>query len=372
MIIKMKSKKVGILNYYYSNENFGAVLQCYALQSYICDLGFDSYTIDFRNFPRRPDRALETFIKTYILQNPFEKFRKKWLKLSRRTYFWAFQLKGKFSDYEAFIVGSDQVWRATLGDQVLRFPHAIYFLSFVPQGKKRIAYGVSFGTNKWDVGMNSFYTELVKTEVQKFDHISVRESSGINICNEIFECNAVKVLDPVLLVGRHYFDRIIGSKPQSIKKEIIFYKLDINQTFEDMIDILSFQMKLPSRNIYYASAKKFLNKQFFSFIDVEEWLIKIRDGELIITDSYHCVCFCLLFEKQFIYFPNEKRGMDRLMDLLGLVGLLDRIYVSIDDLKTRHCWQDKIEYGSVNKILQLERAKSNSFLLHALEKNCIL
>jgi len=361
----MKSKKIGIINYYYSNENYGAVLQAYALQDYLINLGYDTKIINFRNFSRWPHRALLTALKTFIFSNPFERFRRKWLKLTP-NYFWASQLDKALPDFDTFIVGSDQVWRVFFGNSVARFPHTTFFLSFVPKGKKRIAYGASFGVDYWDVGVNISYTDIVKQEIKKFTAISVRESSGIAICKDVFGVEAIQVLDPTLLVGRTYFEQIIGNNNRKSKGGIIYYKLDTDTDFDATIGFLKHDLETFATNIYYLSVKSVLSKNVFSFYEVDDWLREIRDAELVVTDSFHCVCFCILFEKKFIYYPNKVRGMARLESLLGLLGLKDRIFVSSEDVKNRNIWKQPIDYANVNNILNIERIKSHVFLINAL------
>jgi len=362
----MISKKIGILNYYYSNENYGAVLQAYAIQDYLINLGYNVQILNFRNFPRRPDRAIVTAIKSFIISNPFERFRKKWIKLSTPNYFWYSQLNNAFLDFDTFIVGSDQVWRASFGNSVAHFPHTAYYLSFVPENKKRIAYGVSFGLDHWDVGLNIAFTAIAKREIEKFNSISVRESSGITICKDIFGVEATQVLDPTLLVGRSYFDRIIDNDIKDSLGGIIYYKLDTDTDFDASIRFLSNELKIAATNIYYSSVKTVLNEKIFSFYEVNDWLREIRDAELVVTDSFHCICFCILFEKKFIYYPNKKRGMARLESLLGLIGLTDRIFVSSEEIRNTNIWNQSIDYVKVNNILDTERSISAHFLKKAL------
>lgn len=361
----MESQRIGILNYYYSNENYGAVLQAYALQEYLIALGYDAWIINFRNFPRRPDRALKVACRSYIFPNPFEKFRKKWLKLSK-PYWWSVQLKDAGLNFDVFIVGSDQMWRADFSNTKVHLPHTAYYLSFVPLNKKRIAYGVSFGIDNWDVGSNIAYKNTVKQEIARFNAISVRETSGISICKRIFEVEAVQVLDPTLLVGRDYFDRIIDDEGCDAERDIVYYKLDTNKDFDTSIHYLSEELGCCAKNIYYSSVKNVLGENHFCYYDVDQWLKAIRDARLVVTDSFHCICFCLLFGKKFVYYPNQHRGMTRLESLLGMIDLTDRIFKSSEELKQRNSWRQTIDYDKVNRILDRERNKSVQFLENAL------
>jgi hypothetical protein len=362
----MKSKEIGIINLFYSNVNYGAVLQAYALQEHLVELGYNAKVINFRNFSRLPYRAIWALLKSFIFPNPFEKFRQKYIRLTS-VFFWPFQIKKIIPKFDTFIVGSDQVWRPLPKAAKLKNKHNIFFLGFVPYYSKRIAYAASFGLSKWDDNGNSRYTEIIKNELQKFNSISVRELSAITICKEIFNVNAVQVLDPTLLIGRDIFDKIIVANNVS-SSEIIYYNLDSCSDFNLALEFLSKKLQKEIKNIYYKSHKKIFNSDYFDYYSVDEWLSQIKNAEIVITDSYHCVCFCILFEKEFIYYPNITGGMTRIESLLGTLDLLDRIYLSYDDIKKRFDWKQRIDYKKVNNILSSERLKSNEFLNESLSK----
>lgn len=361
----MKSRKIAILNFYYTISNYGAVLQAYALEKYLLALGYDAYTLNFRNFSRRPDMFLRMILRFWFQSNSFSRFRKKWLRLTHPAYFWMWQLNGAKWDFDTFIVGSDQVWRLNAKARFL----SAYYLPFLSGSEKRIAYAVSFGQNFWEAKTNVCLTDAARNEVEKFNSLSVRESSGVRICQEIFGVEAEHVLDPTLLAGREYFDTVIGAgyDARDGDENIVYYKLDVDGDFDQCLGYLSEKLMRPVKNIYYSKIKRSLTGKQYIYFEVEDWLREIRDAEFVITDSFHCICFCLLFEKQFVYFPNAERGLTRLESLLGLLGLKERIYYSLEDLQSRRGWEDTINYNAVNKILAFERKKSALFLKNALE-----
>ena len=358
----MKSRKIAILNFYYSISNYGAVLQAYALEKYLLELGYDAYTLNYRNFSKRPDLFLQMMLQYWFQRNCFSRFRKKWLRLTNPVYFLECQLNWAKWDFDTFIVGSDQVWRQNINSRFL----SAYYLPFLSGTEKRIAYAVSFGKDVWEA--KPHITKAAKCEVEKFKAISVREFSGVGICRDIFGVEAEHVLDPTLLVGRNYFDTIIGTDSSDRpKNKIVYYKLDPDGDFNRCLEYLSEQLSRPVKNIYYSEIKEALSGKQYVYFEVEEWLREIRDAEFVVTDSFHCICFCLLFEKQFIYFPNTERGLTRLESLLGLLGLRERIYGSMEDYQSRKDWKEVIDYDVVNAILESEREKSALFLKNTLE-----
>lgn len=357
-------KSIGILNFHFSPGNYGAVLQAYALSAYLSDAGYYPLTIDLRPRPkqRRIKGSIQYFLNKFIMMqfnDPFECFLERWLPRSEPYYTTEELEKADFS-FDAYIVGSDQVWRP---EYTYNQPLA-YFLSFVKPPARKVAYAASFGLDHWQEKNTPELTAKVKALLRTFHAISVREDSGVSICKQTFDVGAVHVLDPTLLVGRSYFDRIIGSKKKKPSK-IIAYKLDNDIDFLRSMNVLSQALALPKKNIY-VQERMILGKTFHRSEPVDVWLASIRDAELVVTDSYHGICFCILFEKQFIYYPNPKRGMARLESLLGLLGLKNRIYTNSQDISERQEWLEKIEYSKVNDILAEQRAISRNFLFQAL------
>jgi len=367
-------KKVGIVNYHYSNHNYGAVLQAAALHSYINNtLGFESEHISYIPQGSNPkwDKKLKSIINSYLMDfglkekkithgsfmNPeiFEQFRQTWLPRSDTTYRSYNELKLADLTYSHVIVGSDQVWRPSYtGDSSL-----VYFLAFLNKKVKKISYAASFGNDYWE--LNESDTKVLADEVKKFSAVSVRENTGVDICKDTFGVNALHVLDPTLLVGRNFFDLIIGEQTKSDQADIVFYKLDIDKEFEKCIENTSSNFNFSVKNIYYSSKGR--NHYYHP---VNSWLHDIRESKLVITDSFHCICFAILFEKPFLYYPNDNRGLARLESLLSLLGLVNHIYRGNVDPSELMKELMNINYSEVNTKLANLRTDSEKFLTDAL------
>lgn len=366
-------KKIGIINFHYSDHNYGAVLQAAALEHVIKKLGYNAEHIDFipdsLSIPIKIKFRLGEMLRSIgILKKRsrsiegaeiFENFRDTWL--SRSDAYRSIRDLNKISDtYSAIVVGSDQVWRP-------RYTHPFtlaYFLSFVDKDTRRIAYAASFGVDYWQEKDNLPLTDAIKNELHKFDSISVREDAGVSICKDIFDCSATHVLDPTLLKGRGFFNEIIKKETLAQHKpHIVFYKLDADTLFLEELNHLGKLLKCDIENIYFyeLNEKKFYNT-------VPDWLFKIRESRLVITDSFHCVCFAILFEKEFLYSVNNGRGVSRLVSLLGMLGLSDRICYNSSELSKGYKNAKRIDYSIVNSKLAKQRELSLEFISNSLKE----
>ncbi|MDK9688100.1 polysaccharide pyruvyl transferase family protein [Halomonas sp. LC1] len=307
-------RKLGILNFQYSNHNYGAVLQAAALEYLLIAKGYDVRHIDYQPLKKKGvKKLLINLIKRYVPINKnkneevFEHFRKKFL---HRTE--VVTSPSKFSKiataFDIVIVGSDQVWRPSFSGDPVGF-----FLGHVPQGIRRVSYAASFGLDSWEQISDKSLTEYIKGELIKFDKISCREDSGVSICSDVFQIDSVHVLDPLLLVDQSFFDNILNESKlkNSAQKnpKVVFYKLDSSDEFEKDLSIIGDKLKCVPVNLYST------DKVAREFRPVDDWVSMICDSEVIVTDSYHCVCIGLRFNKKILFCPNDKRGKARLDSL---------------------------------------------------------
>jgi hypothetical protein len=135
-----------------------------------------------------------------------------------------------------------------------------------------------------------------------------------------------------------------------------------------MVEFICSEIGGMPKNIYYSSSKNILGLKVKNYYEISDWLKEIRDAKFVITDSFHAICFCLLFEKNFICFPNKKRGVARVKSLLNSLGLLDRIYCSVNDMRNGLSWKRSINYTRIQSLLDVAREESNCFLSKALQE----
>ncbi|ABZ76059.1 conserved hypothetical protein [Shewanella halifaxensis HAW-EB4] len=367
---KNNVNKVGLLNFHYSDNNYGAVLQAAALFRVVKNLGYDVEQIDFiphtynETFLSSSKRKIKYLIeslfknKLSIDDKCFEQFRHEFLKRSVKI-FSKEELEGIGHEYDAIIVGSDQVWRA---DYTGRAKY-VYFLDFVPKSCKKVSYAASFGLDDWMLKNDSSATSNISGLLSKFDHVSVRESTGVKVCKDIFNVDAEHVLDPTLLVSKDFFNEIIDGNSNDVAEDLnslVYYKLDKSPVFEEQLKLISKEKFNKVENLFYDGGVQ------LKYNEVGVWLSKIKNSKLVITDSFHCVCFSIIFEKNFICSANSSRGLTRLESLLGALGLQDRICIDDSQLSNEK-YLLEIDYEAVKNKVSLLRIGSLEFMKNALK-----
>lgn len=365
----MKDKKVGILTFHFpENKNFGASLQSYAGMKMIENLGMDVEIINYNllKITLRSKIKRLIFFKDIIdrlVAKEFYSYTEKFLRLGQKINF-NFNLKLLNKKYDIFIVGSDQVWRAVWFKKVAKH----YFFDFVNNDKKKIAYAASFGVDHWEG--DEKLTDEIKPLIKRFDHVSVREESGIDICKNIFGVNnVVCVLDPTLMICREDYQPILDDwkdKSHLKKKYIAHMLLDDTEQLKNGSKKIADYLKSEIKYIKGRYKKK-LWINYFVYNKVSQWLTYLKDTELVITDSFHCTVFSIIFHKKFVVVANPERGIARLETLLGKLGLEDRFFTNIDDVIESGILDKEINYEEVDKKLEVHRKYSMEFLKRALE-----
>jgi hypothetical protein len=260
-------------------------------------------------------------------------------------------------------VGSDQVWRLLY----TRHTFPAFFLPFGSEDCRRIAYAASFGTDQWE-GDAEETAEATRC-LKKFDAISVREASGVQVCRDIFGVQATHVLDPVLLIGRAFFDGLIDQAALDLETvDCVYYKLRGGTFgFEDVQGVTG-QLGLSIENIYFKTMPTDSGENEYHFHSVPEWLGKLRACDrMLITDSFHGICFAMLFERDFVWIPNENAGTSRLESLLGELGLMGRKCTDLSEVERFLQSDTRIDYAKVSQKLESMRGASRDFLVGVLK-----
>ena len=347
-------RKIGILTLHYSNNNYGAVLQAFSISKLLENLGFESYIINYS--PKISTLKGNLF---FLLQKlfgfEFEKFRIKYIKRTRNLAERSRDLETLNKYFDAFVVGSDQVWRYRLNQETLY----TYFFEFVDNEKIKVAYGASFGLDYWEG--DEIVTSKVQNLMKQFHAISVREISGVNICKNIFNCKSELVIDPTLTIDKNYFFEIVaksGVKP--LKETYLAYMLldETNET-KSMFKELAKNRKLKFINI--KGFPVFTKKGLYIFNSPGKWLNLIKYADIIVTDSFHCTVFSIIFHKKFVCLANKSRGVTRLQNLLNLIGEKSRFYMNPNEIDESLIFKE-IDYRKIDSLLASEVGKSIDFL----------
>lgn len=370
----MKKKKIGILTLPLT-DNYGGILQATALYNF---LECQGYQIFFLN-KRFNVSYIKRWVRFLFKINPFYKYfdfnnhGKKYHYLSNINKFIDYELTNssrslhtskdlikiiKQERLDIIIVGSDQVWRT----KYTTTNYADYFLSFIDKNKinlNKIAYAASFGVDEWE---NKENIPQIKNFLKDFDAISVREFSGKKLCEEIFNIERVEhVLDPTFLVDITYYDKIIQREVNSLSKEVgLFnYVLDKSEYKVRMIKSIAQNLNLKIDSIYLENDYEEFIKNRKIKPSIGEWLYHFKYASYIVTDSFHGMVFCILFNKQFLVIGNEERGLTRFASLLSLLNLSDRLIIN-DNFKD--VLNNYIDYNAVNKKIDLLKDVSKDFI----------
>lgn len=267
-------------------------------------------------------------------------------------------------DYDALVVGSDQVWRIIyfpglwLGQQIENA-----YLDFAKKWNiKRIAYAASFGTDNWEY--NEEQTVKCGKLLKIFDAVSSRETNGVKLCKSKFGVDAQHVLDPTMLLNMEdYTSLFIKDNTPKSNGTLLNYVLDESEEINSLINKVATEKHLVSfavNNPFENDESKTLQQRIKP--SVETWLRGFYDAEFVITDSFHACVFSILFKKQFVVVGNKERGMARFESLLNMFGLENRLVdekVDVNSLQS-------IDYDKVYDLYRKLKEKSLMFLLDSL------
>lgn len=355
-------RNIAILNMRFPTNNFGAILQSFALYNVLKDLGYRVKVINYISKELDQERD-----KISLLN--LDQFRENNISYTLQCYSDE-DLSFLNRDFDTFIVGSDQVWNYNYIKWA--FPENVgkYFLNFVLPTKKTISYAASFAENSW--GGTKEEIGEVKKALKKFSAVSVREKSGVNICKELFGISAEHVLDPTLLLNSDKYEDTIQSEviERNEKRYIAYFTLDskLEEAIEKNPDIQSYVKKseLTIKNIR-GEEVKVLGETKFIYNSVPAWLNYIKNAELVITDSYHGVIFSIIFKKPFVCIERGYAGNERLNSLFSTLKIKNRFFKTIGEIDFETLMKRSLDYKNIYAILQDERKKSFRFLENSLK-----
>ena len=334
------NQKIYITNLWHTKTNYGANLTAYALQNILRNLGRESLLTDNISLLAALLTRKGKFSASFVKQN---------LKTTRH---FEGGLDFLNSETDTFITGSDQVFRKIY----MQGKPEQYLLDFAAKDKKKIAFSASFGIDKGEFLKETpaEVIEHMKTSLKSFDFISVREKSGVKICKDVLGVDAEWIIDPVFILDRTYYDGLIKNSAKDYKNKIVAYVLDTNKEYKKAYKFLSEKYNKP------------VIETADSNISVEDWLASIRDCDLFVTDSFHGMCFAMIFNKPFICISNKERGGTRFDSICEMLGVENKCIDSIAEVLERDCIF-KIDYSISNKRILEERQKGLDFLKKALD-----
>ena len=364
--------KTGILTFHNAN-NYGAVLQAYALVEWLKQNKINAEIINYQSKVFDKYRLFRTQLykkhpylfgvdlikcsKKWKRNKNFDSFRAKHLPVSKREYYCKEDLEQITSQNDFFICGSDQIWNPTLTYGV----DPIYFLDFVKDTAKKISYAPSIACNNLTV----FQKAKMVRYMSSFASLSIREQDAIDTLQPYCDKNIEKTCDPVFLPKRECFYNICSNKFEQ-KKYIFLYVVGRAKNYQKVISYATKKAKEEGFQLYYLidGDKAFFHiegKNIFG-CKPEDFLSLIKSAQYVISNSFHATAFSILFEKQFITFLKDNSG-SRMVNLLKDFNLSSRIF---NDTDKQDVLKNKIDYTQLSQQLWDYRQKSEIFLSQAL------
>lgn len=330
----MNKKKILIVTRHFVS-NYGSFLQTFATQEVIKKIGCEPEILDYFDSSEKSINSAKiwkknfnkSFIKSvcYFLvcslpnistERAFLRYRKKHFKMTERFSSDRIILK---KTYDCIVSGSDQLW-GPIGDKGFC---PIYFSENL-KSSRYISYASSFGMVDLD-NSNIDYKNMLK----KYYKIGVREQSAVNFIENL-GLNATLNLDPTLLLDRSFYDEFLPKPKHLQEKYILLYQLHNNKNLNEIALSLAQKTNYKIFRISPNKAHKFKKPGKFLYINNPfEFISYIDNAEYVLTDSYHCCIFSLLYSKKFIVVSPGKTST-RIENLLDIFNLKHRYQVSLD------------------------------------------
>ncbi|GHV88942.1 hypothetical protein AGMMS50267_13020 [Spirochaetia bacterium] len=274
----------------------------------------------FRFIQHKLKKRIHNKLKELNKDRQFAEFRNKYIKQSEKIYYSYNELNENPPDADVYIVGSDQVWNPAFLNKART---RAYFLGFGKTSVKRISYAASFGKDKLKDG---FITEIVPL-LNKFLYVSVREKSGLAICRQCGINNAEWVPDPTMLFDGNTYRSLYQNEPVKRPKKPYCFLYMLGNRHDFSIQMVYDWANEKNIDVVYVTGNAKYDSYEKVYTTIPEWVYLIDNADYVITNSFHCSVFSLLFKKRFGVIPSkgELRGMnDRFISLFEMFEIEER------------------------------------------------
>ena len=366
----MKIKTITCHNVY----NAGASLQAYALAEYLNSIGHECQIIDYKpdylkhyklsgvsnsrydkpvlrelyNMAKFPGRLKAKYSNK---KKEYDRFTADFLPTTTETYTSNEELKSNPPEADIFFAGSDQIWNSFFNNG----KDPAFYLDFAPLGAVKASYAASFATE-------NIVTELkpqIKEWLSNMDYISVRESSGLNILNDLGIQEAVQVLDPVFLLPKEKWESIIEYTAEN-DSYILLYDFDKNE-----------QLGLAARELAHKNGWKvysYLDNPYcdrcFKNAGPRAFLGLIKNAEMVISNSFHATAFSLIFEKNFWVINRKEAINTRMRDLVESIDLGNRLVSNVFDINF-----ESVDFSMIKELLKKKIDESKAYIDNAISRS---
>lgn len=350
-------------------QNYGSVLQAFALQKQIEKLGHQAYILDYyperytnkgllkrlKNKSSRFNNPLVLLIAKLLIYPSYLKkgiqFNKfmHYLNLEKPSFATNEEGMGRFTDADAYCAGSDQIWNSHWNEGVEK----VLFLDFVPKGKLCLSYAASIGLS--NIPANEI--DETKLLLDKFEFLSLREDKGVELVRELGRTDAVQCLDPTLLMSKEEWSQYADDSYKG-KEYVLTYNLHHDPEIDKCAKAIASKYHLQIRNISYNWHDIVRHGHLDWCPTVEGFLGLIKNAKYVVADSFHATAFSIIFEKSFVVITPEVAS-SRLSSLLKMLGLDDHNINKFTSLKVI---EQPIDYIRVKSIIATKQRESISFL----------
>ena len=299
---------------FFNGMNYGSALVAYAQNKILEDMGYSVLNIH----------------KGYNSFYPYDETNKAW-QFAKRNYYISRYFERdescrELNDIaETFIVGSDTQW--WWNDVSLTKEHC--WLDFVESSKRKISFSTSFANDTTDIPLET--QKRLKYLYSRFDALSVREQSGVKILKEEFGFDSECLVVPTFVVDKQHYDELAGASKRTDTKYILAYILDLTEEKENFLKSVTEKQDLPlvliPRMSYDGTSE--LVKEFK--YEIEDFIYLVKNADYVITDSFHGVCFSVIFERNFMAFVNKARGLSR-YEIFYQMKLQNHFFSEMDKL----------------------------------------
>lgn len=354
--------------------NYGASLQAHALMYYLKKLGNDVEIIDYMPLYIRKNLSLwaigprwnrNLLIKLafyayvvpirllqYKTRQKFAIYNRKYFKLTRR-YNSIEELNSDPPQADLFFCGSDQIWNTKINNGL----DPAFYCDFTKEKCIKASYAASFSISVLPKEDKQF----VKNELGKLDFISVREKSGLNILENLGFTNGIVVVDPVFLKSKE--DWLNMCYKPKYSSYILVYDQENNATIKEIAQHLSVEEKkkiVAFKDLYPRNYAHYQEK----YTDPIDFISLITYADVVITNSFHCMAFSLIMNKNFFVVPRTHQKVNsRMKDFLDYLHISDRIITAKSDIGK----SKKINYLHVNSAIESLRSISEDYINQCLK-----
>ena len=377
----------------YDYHDYGGMLQAFATQRFLEKQGIDSDAINFDNVKGDISRRKWKYFLSNIMDisivkeksrliekkirqktnarlkaqmaerdNAFDKFCTSHFKVSRPFDSWDDMAESSQKEYDAVIVGSDQLW---LPSNVMA---DYYTLNWVPEKVKKIAYATSFGIGS----IPQKYKETYRKYLTRIDYLSARETSGQEIISELTDRSVPLVNDPALLLDANGWDEVIKDKPIINDKYIFCYFMGDNPEQREFVKRLAKEKGLKIVALLHLDQFIETDEHYADYtpwnISPADFVNLVKYAEYVCTDSFHGTVFSIIYSRNFFTFKrfNKKASLStntRITSLLTRVGLMYRL---VENVKER---PDNInDWRKIQECVSDFRNASGSWLIESINK----